>query len=284
MILWILFDRGAEPRPCHLAAAYASAELTPVALIEAALRRDRARDHPNVWIHLAPKAEVIVLKPKRLGAFSRARPRVGSPFGVKDNIDVAGMPTTAACPDFAYLPTRSALTVERLLAAGGLCLGKTNMDQFATGLVGTRSPYGACRNVFNPSYLAGGSSSGSAVAVAGGHVSFALGTDTAGSGACRGRARQHRRREADAGTLVDRRRSCPRARRPMCVSVFAAWCVSDGALTRERMLGRPSAPPSPARSSRAYASRWPIGSRSTSAIRRVVPLHDRGHGAARARR
>jgi len=110
------------------------------------------------------------------------KPLFGVPFAVKDNIDAAGLPTTAACPDFAYSPTRSAVAVERLQRAGAILVGKTNLDQFATGLVGVRSPYGVARNPFDPDYLPGGSSSGSAVAVAAGLASFALGTDTAGSG------------------------------------------------------------------------------------------------------
>ena len=100
----------------------------------------------------------------------------------KDNIDVAGLPTTAACPDYAYIPQQSATVVTRLEAAGAILVGKTNMDQFATGLVGTRTPYGICSSVFDKRYISGGSSSGSAVAVASGLVSFSLGTDTAGSG------------------------------------------------------------------------------------------------------
>ncbi|MEX6505172.1 allophanate hydrolase [Jiella sp. M17.18] len=109
-------------------------------------------------------------------------PLWGLPFAVKDNIDLAGVATTAGCPDYAYLPGKSATVVERLLAAGALFVGKTNLDQFATGLNGTRSPYGAPRCVFDESYVSGGSSSGSAVAVAAGCAAFALGTDTAGSG------------------------------------------------------------------------------------------------------
>jgi amidase/allophanate hydrolase len=104
------------------------------------------------------------------------------PFGVKDNIDVAGMPTTAACPDFSFVPEQSARSVALLLDAGAICIGKTNLDQFATGLSGARSPHGACASVGNADYISGGSSSGSAVAVAAGHVSIALGTDTGGSG------------------------------------------------------------------------------------------------------
>jgi allophanate hydrolase len=115
-------------------------------------------------------------------AAGEALPLAGVPFAVKDNIDVAGIDTTAACPAFAYRPERSATVVERLVAAGAIPIGKTNLDQFATGLNGTRSPYGIPRNAYNRDWISGGSSSGSAVAVAAGLVAFALGTDTAGSG------------------------------------------------------------------------------------------------------
>src|SRR5262249_49120137 len=104
------------------------------------------------------------------------------PVAVKDNIDVAGLPTTAACPAFAYRPARDATSVARLVRAGAIVIGKTNLDQFATGLVGVRSPYGTPRNPLDPALIPGGSSSGSAVAVATGIVPAALGTDTAGSG------------------------------------------------------------------------------------------------------
>jgi len=133
--------------------------------------------HDPVWIHrLTATEKARFAPPVKTGALH------GLTFAIKDNIDLAGAPTTAACPGYAYTPTESAHVVERLIAAGALPEGKTNLDQFATGLVGTRSPYGAPRNVFNPDYISGGSSSGSAVAVASGLVDFALGTDTAGSG------------------------------------------------------------------------------------------------------
>ena len=106
----------------------------------------------------------------------------GLPFAIKDNIDFSGLPTTAGCPDYSFEPSFSSPVVEKLIKAGAILLGKTNMDQFATGLVGTRSPYGICKNAINPKYISGGSSSGSAVAVSKGLVSFSLGTDTAGSG------------------------------------------------------------------------------------------------------
>ena len=132
----------------------------------------------NIWIHLAD-ADALRHRAARLPT---SGPLAGMTFAVKDNIDVAGMPTTAACPSFAYAPAEDAPVTACLHAAGALCVGKTNLDQFATGLVGTRSPYGACRNSQMPEYISGGSSSGSAVAVARGHVDAALGTDTAGSG------------------------------------------------------------------------------------------------------
>src|SRR6187455_2123265 len=140
------------------------------------------RDH-NVWIHVLPKEEVL----RKAEGFWRLQnkqelPLFGIPYAVKDNIDVAGIPTTAACEKFSYIPKESADVVKKLDEAGALMIGKTNLDQFATGLVGTRSPYGAVKNSFNPTYIAGGSSAGSAVAVSLGMVSFSLGTDTAGSG------------------------------------------------------------------------------------------------------
>ena len=139
---------------------------------------------PAVFIHRSSDSDVLqqAREVDARVASGQRLPLAGVPYAVKDNIDVAGMPTTAACPGFSYLPERSAAVVERLRQAGAVCVGKTNLDQFATGLVGTRSPYGAPRCVFNREFVSGGSSSGSAVAVAGGVVAFALGTDTAGSG------------------------------------------------------------------------------------------------------
>ena len=168
----------------RLPAAYKADALTPEQVVRD-IHADRARlaDNP-VWIHLVPEADAVqrarTLQARR--DQGEVLPLYGVPFAVKDNIDVAGYPTTAACPEFAYVPQASAFAVQCLLDAGAVLIGKTNLDQFATGLVGTRSPYGACRNAFNPDYISGGSSSGSAVAVALGLVSFALGTDTAGSG------------------------------------------------------------------------------------------------------
>ena len=146
------------------------------------VRRAYARiaevERPEVWITLRPEAEVLA-EAERLDP---SLPLAGLLAAVKDNIDVAGLPTTAGAPSFTRSPAADATAVARLRAAGAVVIGKTNLDQFATGLVGTRSPYGAVRHAFDPTRISGGSSSGSAVAVALGIVDVALGTDTAGSG------------------------------------------------------------------------------------------------------
>ena len=140
------------------------------------------RDDDPAWLHRCDAAFVDAQLERLAGALPEKLPLYGVPFAVKDNIDVAGLPTTAACPAFAHVAERSATAVERLMAAGAVLVGKTNLDQFATGLVGTRSPYGEVANAFDARYVSGGSSSGSASVVARGLVAFALGTDTAGSG------------------------------------------------------------------------------------------------------
>lgn len=165
-----------------LSRLYAAGDLSPSGVVSALYDRIVACRSPNIWITLADKADLLARAALLESRDPRGLPLYGIPYAVKDNIDVAGLPTTAACPDFAYRPAHSATAVARLDAAGALCLGKTNLDQFATGLSGVRSPYGPCASVFNADYAAGGSSSGSAVAVAAGLVSFALGTDTGGSG------------------------------------------------------------------------------------------------------
>jgi allophanate hydrolase len=171
-----------------LRAAYRAGQRRPTAVIAAIYDAIAARGADGVWIALNPR-EAALARAAELEAAGPAdalppkdMPLWGVPFAVKDNIDVAGLPTTAACPAFAHIPAASATAVQRLLAAGAILIGKTNLDQFATGLVGVRSPYGVARNPFDAAYIPGGSSSGSAVAVASGLVSFALGTDTAGSG------------------------------------------------------------------------------------------------------
>lgn len=157
---------------------------TTVTRVRAAYDRVEAVDRPEIWIDLRPREEVereARSIDERLAKGERL-PLAGRLFAAKGNIDVAGLPTTAGCPSYAYHPQADAPVVAGLRAAGAIVLGTTNLDQFATGLVGTRSPHGAVRNAYDPARVSGGSSSGSAVAVALGIVDFALGTDTAGSG------------------------------------------------------------------------------------------------------
>lgn len=163
--------------------AYRSGSLKPseeVARIYDEIAREGERP---VWISLVSRGQNLA-RARALEADENAHklPFFGIPFAVKDNFDVSGMETTAACPAFAHTPAKTATIVQKLLDAGAILIGKTNMDQFATGLVGTRTPYGICSSVFSDKYISGGSSSGSAVAVAKGLVSFSIGTDTAGSG------------------------------------------------------------------------------------------------------
>ena len=161
---------------------YRDGDFTPQALCHHLLEQARQRSDDNTWIYLLSEDE---LQPYLEGLNDHSiddLPLYGIPFSIKDNMDLAGIPTTAACKEYTYTPAEDAFVVQCLLEAGAIPLGKTNLDQFATGLVGTRSPYGATRNAFDPDYISGGSSSGSAVSVAQGLVTFSLGTDTAGSG------------------------------------------------------------------------------------------------------
>jgi len=165
-----------------IVAAHRAGTLTPEQTVARSFARIRARGDPAIFISLRAEADVLA-EARALGSAGAAeRPLYGVPVAVKDNIDVAGLPTTAACPAFGYRPAQDATAVARLRAAGAIVIGKTNLDQFATGLVGVRSPYGIPRNTFDANLIPGGSSSGSAVAVAAGLVPLALGTDTAGSG------------------------------------------------------------------------------------------------------
>lgn len=159
---------------------YRNGSLRPSEVVDAIYHRIAGNDD-HAWISLVSRDQALA-RARELEAGSRDLSLYGVPFAVKDNIDIAGMATTAACPAYAYIPAHSAPVVQRLMEAGAVLVGKTNLDQFATGLVGVRSPYGVPRNPFDERYIPGGSSSGSAVVVAAGLVSFALGTDTAGSG------------------------------------------------------------------------------------------------------
>ncbi|MFC5049311.1 allophanate hydrolase [Rubritalea spongiae] len=165
-----------------LSTAYQAGELTPSSLVKLLHAKLTALEPSAVWIHLLSESELLDYARELETKDPADLPLYGVPFAIKDNIDLADAPTTAACPDFKYFAKESAFVVEQLIAAGAIPIGKTNLDQFATGLVGVRSPYGVPENACVPEYIPGGSSSGSAIAVAKGLVSFSLGTDTAGSG------------------------------------------------------------------------------------------------------
>jgi len=213
--------------------AYATGATTPEETIEEVYRRIDTCPDKAVWTSLVSCKKALetarALPNESLG--TDALPLYGIPFAIKDNIDCLDLPTTAGCPSYAYCPDEDATVVARLRAAGAILIGKTNLDQFATGLVGTRSPYGIPHSAFSEEHISGGSSSGSAVAVARGLVSFSLGTDTAGSG----------RVPAAFNNLVGYKPTCglgstkgvvPACRTLDCVSVFSASCGDAATVKR----------------------------------------------------
>jgi len=177
------------PGVASLLSAYAAGQYNPLDVVDSVIVRIHAVDRPEIFTLRLPDSDLrarasaleALLKEEGKAVLDRL-PLFGVPFAVKDNVDIAGLPTTAACEPFSYTPDVTAFAAQRLLDAGAILVGKTNLDQFATGLVGTRSPFGAVRQVDFPERVSGGSSSGSAVSVAAGCVAFSLGTDTAGSG------------------------------------------------------------------------------------------------------
>ncbi|MDJ0806862.1 MAG: allophanate hydrolase [Gammaproteobacteria bacterium] len=204
----------------NLAKGYREGRFTPEVVLREVQQRIEQAPQRHVWITRLDwwqiQAYLEILPPEP----NETLPLYGIPFAIKDNIDLAGIPTTAGCPDYAYVPEHHAFVVQQLIQAGAIPVGKTNLDQFATGLVGTRSPYGACRNSFDNEYISGGSSAGSAVAVATGLVSFALGTDTAGSGRVPA-AFNHIVGIKPTRGLLSTRGVVPACRSLDCVSIFA---------------------------------------------------------------
>ncbi|MBV9389490.1 MAG: allophanate hydrolase [Chroococcidiopsidaceae cyanobacterium CP_BM_ER_R8_30] len=203
---------------------YRTGETTPDALVRQIYERIEQYADPAVWIYLAPIADSLNCARALMEQDPSQLPLYGVPFAIKDNLDWAGVPTTAGCPEFAYVPERSATVLEQLCGAGAIPIGKTNLDQFATGLVGTRTPYGVCRNPFDARYLPGGSSAGSGVAVAAGLVSFSLGTDTAGSGRVPAAFTNIVGLKPTRG-LISTKGLVPAVRSLDCVSVFALTCA-----------------------------------------------------------
>ncbi len=223
-----------------LQAGYRDGRWTPRQIVDEVLRRAEGGD-PTAWISRYSR-EVLHAAADALGTAPRSeQPLWGIPFAVKDNIDCTGLPTTAACPAFAHMPGADATVVAQLRAAGALVIGKTNLDQFATGLNGTRSPYGAPRSVFDARYISGGSSSGSAVAVAAGQVSFALGTDTAGSGRIPAAFNNLVGIKPTRG-LLSNRGLVPACRSLDCITVFALN-VADAHAVLSSAAGRDEADP-----------------------------------------
>ncbi len=210
----------------NLLDSYKTRAFTPQQLVEALLEKNASLTENPIWITCLTIKQIQPYLDRLSGRSVEELPLFGIPFAIKDNIDLTGVPTTAACPDYAYIPEKSAFVVERLISAGAIPLGKTNMDQFASGLVGPRSPFGVTKNCFDPRYISGGSSSGSAAAVASGLVSFSLGTDTAGSGRVPAALNNLIGVKPTLGTL-----SCtgvvPACRTLDCVSIFALN-IDDG--------------------------------------------------------
>ncbi|HUB28960.1 MAG TPA: allophanate hydrolase [Terracidiphilus sp.] len=211
-----------------LQSAYRAGTRTPCAVVAQIYDQIASTGERPVWITLVSREENLS-RARALEGDHTARdlPLYGVPFAVKDNFDVQGMPTTAACPGYARMARETATVVQKLLDAGAILIGKTNMDQFATGLVGTRTPYGVCTSVFNPEFISGGSSSGSAVATASGLVSFALGSDTAGSGRVPA-AFNHLVGFKPTRGRVSTHGLVPACRSLDCVSIFAETCADAG--------------------------------------------------------
>jgi allophanate hydrolase len=210
----------------------------PRQLIAAVLARCAQHADANIWISLAPRAQLDTEADELIRRWPdpALRPALwGVPIAVKDNVDVAGLTTTAGCPDFAYVAADDAYLVHRLKEAGALIIGKTNMDQFASGLTGTRSPYGICRSPFNRDHIGGGSSSGSGLAVSLGLVSAAIGTDTAGSGRVPAALNNIVGSKPSRG-LVSTRGIVPACRSLDCPSVFAL-SVADAATVLNVIAG-----------------------------------------------
>lgn len=218
-----------------IVAAHRAGSLSPAQTVARSYQRIREHNDPAIFISLRDEKDAIAEAESLRGKDAAELPLFGVPVAVKDNIDVEGLPTTAACPAFSYSPSHDATSVARLRAAGAIMIGKTNLDQFATGLVGVRSPYGIPKNPFRNDLIPGGSSSGSAVAVAAGLVPLALGTDTAGSGRVPAMLNNIVGLKPSLG-MISTTGMTPACRTLDCVSVFALT-VDDATTALAAMAG-----------------------------------------------
>ena len=218
-----------------IVAAHRAGSQSPAQTIARTFKRIRAHNDPAIFISLREEKDALAEAEALAARDAGALPLLGIPVAVKDNIDVAGLPTTAACPAYSYMPTRDATSVARLRQAGAIVIGKTNLDQFATGLVGVRSPYGIPTNPMRADLIPGGSSSGSAVAVSAGLVPLSLGTDTAGSGRVPAMLNNIVGLKPSVG-LVSTAGVVPACRTLDCVSIFSLT-VDDAVAALATMAG-----------------------------------------------
>src|SRR5438105_9545006 len=221
-----------------IVAAHRAGDVSPSQTVARSFAGIRDHDDPAIFISRRAEADAVAEAEALTGKDKASLPLYGVPVAVKDNIDVAGLPTTAACPAFSYLPSIDATAVARLRAAGAIIIGKTNLDQFATGLVGVRSPYGIPKNPVRADIIPGGSSSGSAVAVSAGLVPLALGTDTAGSGRVPAMLNNIVGLKPSLG-LVSTAGLVPACRTLDCISIFSL--TVDDAMTALSLVAGPDA-------------------------------------------
>jgi allophanate hydrolase len=239
----------------EIVAAHRTGRLSPAQTVARSYQRIRDHDDPAVFIGLRDEKDALAEAERLSATDAAALPLFGVPVAVKDNIDVLGLTTTAACPDFAYKPSHDATAVARLRAAGAIIIGKTNLDQFATGLVGVRSPYGIPKNPIRDDLIPGGSSSGSAVAVSAGLVPLSLGTDTAGSGRVPAMLNNIVGLKPSLG-MVSTAGVAPACRTLDCVSVFSLT-VDDAAAALAAMAGPDGADPFSRDRPLGEITRWP---------------------------
>lgn len=248
----------------EILAAYRAGTVTPEDIVARSFARIRAHNDPAVFITLRDEAELRAEARALAQSAGNMLPLFGIPVAIKDNIDVADLPTTAACPAFLYRPAKDASVVARMRAAGALIIGKTNLDQFATGLVGVRTPYGIARNLFDEKLIAGGSSTGSAIAVAAGFAPLSLGTDTAGSGRVPAAFNNIVGLKPSRG-LVPNTGVVPACRTLDCVSIFSLT-VDDAMVALKAIAGPDPADPY------SRILRWHDAGSMPDAVRLGVPF------------